>query len=461
MQASPSSPAHSGRIFSITLVATLGGLLFGYDTAVISGAIGNLKIFFGLSDAQQGWAASSALVGCILGALMASEASRRLGRRSSMQVAAWLFLISALGTALPWDFTSFIFFRIVGGVGVGMASMVSPMYIAEMAPAERRGQLVSYNQFAIVVGILLVYFVNYFIARQGDATWNMHTGWRWMFGSEALPAILFAVLLWRVPRSPRWLMLRGQEAEARQVLARLYPATEIERLVAEIRASLHTHQPSWRDLGEKGIPRLLWIGILLSVFQQVTGINVFMYYAPEIFKGFGSGTDTALLQTVLVGSVNMLFTILAIYTVDKWGRKPLQIVGAVGMAVCMGAIGTAAYYQAIGGWLLVFVLGYIASFALSWGPVVWVLLAEIFPNRVRSLAMSLAVAAQWIANFVVSQTFPMLNGNAYLQKNFHGAFPFWLYGSMAGLALIFVWRYVPETKGQSLEELEKKLGATA
>ncbi|HAS42768.1 MAG TPA: D-xylose transporter XylE [Microscillaceae bacterium] len=445
------------KLLFITLVATLGGLLFGYDTAVISGAIGNLKQHFALSDAAMGWAASSALVGCIAGAVLAAFLSSSLGRKKSLLLAAVLFLISAIGTAFPANFTQFILFRIIGGIGVGLASMLSPMYIAEIAPAHKRGQLVSYNQFAIIFGMLLVYFVNYFIALQGNTTWNIATGWRWMFLSEAIPAGLFLLMLLLVPASPRWLMMKGRREEAKQVLLQMNSVDVTQQTLASIEASFQQKQGTWQDLLKPGIRKLLVIGVFLSVFQQVTGINVFLYYAPEIFKSFGSGSNTALLQTILVGAVNLIFTIIAIFTVDKIGRKPLQMIGALGMAFCIGMIGFGAYAQNVGGWLLIFVLGYIASFALSWGPVTWVLLSEIFPNKIRSLALSVAVAAQWISNFAVSQTFPMIDGNPFLKNTFHGAFPFWLYGVMGVLATIFVYRFVPETKGKSLEELEETL----
>lgn len=445
------------KLLFITLVATLGGLLFGYDTAVISGAIGNLKKHFTLSDAAMGWAASSALIGCIVGAVLAAFLSSSLGRKKSLLLAAVLFLISAIGTAFPASFNQFILFRIVGGIGVGLASMLSPMYIAEIAPAHKRGQLVSYNQFAIIFGMLLVYFVNYSIALQGNATWNIATGWRWMFLSEAIPAGLFLLMLFFVPSSPRWLMMKGRKAEAKRVLLQMNSAEVTQQTLESIASSFQQKQGTWQDLLRPNMRKLLVIGIFLSVFQQVTGINVFLYYAPEIFKSFGSGTNVALLQTILVGAVNLVFTIIAIFTVDKIGRKPLQMIGALGMAICIAMIGLGAYTQNVGSWLLIFVLGYIASFALSWGPVTWVLLSEIFPNKIRSLALSVAVAAQWISNFVVSQTFPMMDGNAYLKNVFHGAFPFWLYSIMGILAAIFVYRLVPETKGKSLEELEVTL----
>ncbi|WP_114778516.1 D-xylose transporter XylE [Botryobacter ruber] len=444
-------------IAGITLVATLGGLLFGYDTAVISGAIGALRTYFNLTAAETGWAASSALVGCVLGAAVAGWIADKYGRKPGLLLAAVLFTISAIGSAIPETFTEFIIYRIVGGVGVGIASMLSPMYIAEIAPAHLRGRLVSFNQFAIIFGMLVVYFVNYGIALQGDSTWMENTGWRWMFGSETIPAVLFCLLMLLVPRSPRWLAMVGQENKAFQVLAKITGPANAEQALTEIKASLHQDKKQEKvKLVGQGFGLVVFIGIMLSVFQQVTGINVFLYYAPEIFSQLGGGsTDTSLLQTIVVGAVNLIFTVVAILTVDRIGRKPLMMIGALGMGVCISAIGFAAYLQSTDVWLLVFVLGYIASFALSLGPVVWVLLSEIFPNQIRGKAMALAVAAQWISNFAVSQTFPMMMDNPFLLDNFHGGFPFWFYGAMCAVTILFVWKYVPETKGKKLEEMEQ------
>lgn len=444
-------------IISITLAATLGGLLFGYDTAVISGAIGSLRSYFELSAAETGWAASSALVGCIAGAAMAGWIADRFGRKPGLLTAALLFTISAIGSAIPESFTVFIIFRIVGGVGVGIASMLSPMYIAEIAPAHLRGRLVSLNQFAIVFGMLVVYFVNYGIALQGDATWNVQTGWRWMFGSETIPAALFLLLMAFAPRSPRWLMLVGKEEQAYSVLAKIMNGEYAKRALAEIKDSLHLDlsKPKVKLFGQ-GFGWVVFIGIMLSVFQQITGINVILYYAPEIFSQLGGGTaDTALLQTIVVGAVNLIFTIVAILTVDRLGRKPLMIFGSLGMGICITAVGITAYLQITDAWILIFMLGYIASFALSLGPVVWVLLSEIFPNSIRGKAMAIAVAAQWISNFAVSQTFPMMMDSPFLMNNFHGGFPFWVYGAMCVVTIVFVWKFVPETKGKRLEEMEQ------
>jgi MFS transporter, SP family, xylose:H+ symportor len=436
-------------------VATLGGFLFGYDTAVIAGAIGFLQQHFDLTPAMKGWAASSALLGCVVGVTFAGRFSDRTGRRRALILAAFLFLVSAIGTAFPKTFELFVIFRMLGGVGVGIASMASPMYIAEISPARFRGRLVSVNQFAIVTGMLVIYFVNYYIAGQGNETWNITTGWRWMFGSEAIPAALFLGLLFFVPESPRWLVEAGQREAATRILARVDGAASAQTELAAIEASLAREKGSLAQLLEPGFRVALAIGIGLAVLQQVTGINVFLYYGPEIFKQLGTTSDVALLQTVVVGAVNLLFTVGAIWTVDRWGRRPLMILGAAGMGLCLVSMGLAAQFGVVAVWVLVFMLGYIACFALSVGPVTWVLLSEIFPTRVRGRALGLATFCLWTANFVVSQTFPMLDENRWLVDRFHHGFPFYLDAAFCAALVILVWRCVPETKGRSLEQIEE------
>lgn len=439
---------NSSYIFSITLVATLGGLLFGYDTAVISGTVESLNTVFvapqNLSESAAnsllGFCVASALIGCIIGGALGGYCSNRFGRRDSLKIAAVLFFISGVGSAWPeLGFTSinpdntvpvylagyvpeFVIYRIIGGIGVGLASMLSPMYIAELAPAHIRGKLVSFNQFAIIFGQLLVYCVNYFIARSGDASWLNTDGWRYMFASEC-------------------------------ILRKIMGNTLATQAVQEIKHSL--------DHGRKTGGRLLMfgvgvivIGVMLSIFQQFVGINVVLYYAPEVFKTLGASTDIALLQTIIVGVINLTFTVLAIMTVDKFGRKPLQIIGALGMAIGMFSLGTAFYTQAPGIVALLSMLFYVAAFAMSWGPVCWVLLSEIFPNAIRGKALAIAVAAQWLANYFVSWTFPMMDKNSWLVAHFHNGFSYWIYGCMGVLAALFMWKFVPETKGKTLEELE-------
>jgi SP family xylose:H+ symportor-like MFS transporter len=328
--------------------------------------------------------------------------------------------------------------------------MLSPMYIAEIAPPEIRGKLVSWNQFAIIFGMLIVYFVNYFISLQGDDVWLSAMGWRFMLGSETLPALVFLVLLFFVPETPRYLVMRNQEKEALNLLGKLGLGEKSGMVLDEIKESLKIKDAPWLSYG--GL--LILIGILLSVFQQFVGINVVLYYAPEIFRNMGSKTDVSLLQTIIVGAVNLSFTLVAIFTVDRFGRKPLQIIGAIGMAISMFGIGFSFYLEKVGMGSLLFMLAYTASFAVSWGPVTWVLLSEIFPNKIRG-AMSIAVAAQWVANLVISWTFPMMNDNSWLTGLFHHGFAFWIYGIMGILAAMFVWKLVPETKEQTLEEIEK------
>jgi SP family xylose:H+ symportor-like MFS transporter len=502
-------------VLGITLVATIGGLLFGYDTAVISGTVESLRRFFiepcGLpadqANALEGFVVSSALIGCIIGASFAGWISQRYGRRRTLIYAAVLFLLSAVGSAWPELFVGmpgsgdhtfrnlFVVYRIIGGIGVGLASMVSPMYIAEVAPPARRGNLVSWNQFAIIFGMLIVYFVNYSIAMQGDAQWLHTIGWRWMFASEILPASLFLILLFFVPETPRYLAMRGNYEAAEAILERLAGKKEAEKEIVAIRESLHEKAPSLRSyytfmvtwfalflglyaflkwMGNTNsleialissflvslvLPvrsygvRIILAGMLLSAFQQLVGINVVLYYAPEIFKTMGAATDAALLQQIVVGAVNLSFTVLAILTVDRFGRRPLMIIGALVMSVSMIVLGMTFYSHSVGIGSLACMLLYTAGFAMSWGPVCWVLLAEIFPNSVRSVVMSIAVAAQWITNFLVSWTFPMLDKNGYLIETFNHGMAYWLYGLMGILAALFIWKFIPETKGKTLEEM--------
>ncbi|MEO1012727.1 MAG: D-xylose transporter XylE [Bacteroidota bacterium] len=462
---------NSGYLTKLTLVATLGGLLFGYDTAVISGTVGALESFFILpfnlgetaANSRLGLVVSSALIGCVIGGLSGGIISKGLGRKKGLILAAILFLISAIGSAMPELFVRtigegdhtfiyhFVFYRIIGGIGVGLASMLSPLYIAEIAPAQTRGKLVSMNQFAIIFGMLVVYFVNYFIAKQGDDSWLNSTGWRWMFASETIPALLFLLLLFIVPDTPRSLMLRSKEPKALDVLTKINGEKHANLILKEIKGSLVSRSGK---LFSFGIGVIL-VGLMLSVFQQFVGINVVLYYAPEIFKTMGSGTDVALMQTIIVGAVNLAFTILAIMTVDRFGRKPLMIIGALGMAMAMFALGTAFFTQSVGLFALICMLLYVACFAMSWGPVTWVLLSEIFPNKIRGKAMAVAVAAQWISNYLVSWTFPMMDKNTFLLEKFNHGFSYWIYGLMAVLATLLVWKFVPETKGKTLEEMER------
>ena len=443
-------------VVCVTLVAALGGLLFGYDTAVISGAIGFLQSHFQLSPAMKGWTASSALVGCVIGVLMAGYMSDKFGRKKTLIISAILFLVSAFGTAVPKSLITFILFRIIGGVGVGAASMTSPMYIAEISPARIRGRMVSLNQFAIISGMLIVYFVNYFIEGVGDLQWNVATGWRWMFGSESVPAVILLISLLFVPESPRWLFENGQREKAFDILSKIDGADNARREIQEIENTLQMERGTFMELFQKTFRPVLFLGVFLAVFQQITGINVFLYYAPEIFKAVaGSSMNAALLQTIIIGATNLIFTVVAIWTVDKIGRKPLMVFGSLGMGLSLAALGFGAYLNQVGFWLLFFMVAYIASFALSVGPVVWVILSEIFPTKIRGRALGLATFCLWTANFIVSQTFPMMDENRWLIEKFNHGFPFWLYGFFCLILAIVVVFKLPETKGKTLEEIER------
>jgi SP family xylose:H+ symportor-like MFS transporter len=461
-------------VTGLTFVATLGGLLFGYDTAVISGAVSSIDANFidpqHLSETMRsslsGWTVSSALFGCIIGAIVAGWVSNAIGRKGGMLVAGVLFLISAAGSAYP-EFglgpiggmgpkalTPFILYRILCGVGVGIASMLSPLYIAEIAPSQIRGRLVSFNQLSIVLGMLLVYFVNWAIASQGDDAWIKSTGWRLMLVSEAVPAVLFLGLLLLVPDTPRWFVMKGRSDKALSVLESLVDEAEARLTIKEIEASLvvpaHSTGTNLFAFGSL----VVVAGIMLSVFQQFVGINAVLYYAPLMFKNLGASTDSALWQTVIVGLANVIFTVVAILTVDRIGRKPLLIVGGLVMGVSMVTLGFQFQANAVGTGPLIAAIAYIAGFALSWGPVTWVLLSEMFPNSIKNRALAIAVAAQWIANLFVSWSFKVLIGNSALNAMFNHGFPYWIYGVMSFLAAAFVYFYVPETKRRTLEEIQ-------
>ena len=468
------SPRNPSLVNKLTFIATLGGLLFGYDTAVISGAVGAIDANFidplNLSETARsslsGWTISSALLGCVIGAGIAGWLSTRLGRKGGLLVAAFLFLISALGSAIPeiglgpiggmgpnalWPF---IGYRILCGIGVGIASMLSPLYIAEIAPADIRGRLVAFNQLAIVLGMLIVYFVNWAIASAGDDAWVNAIGWRLMLGSEAVPALLFMSLLLLVPDTPRWLVMKGRVEEARLVLHRITHEEEARITIEAIQISLTSTRGS-TNVGLFAFGSLvIFVGIALSAFQQLVGINAVLYYAPLMFKNMGAATDTALLQTIIVGLANVVFTVIAISTVDRFGRKPLLIIGGLVMAVSMLSLGFLFQAQSLGVPALVAVVAYIAGFALSWGPVTWVLLSEIFPNSIKDKALAIAVAAQWITNLLVSWTFKILDENSWLNSFSHHGFAYWFYGAMSLFAAFFVYRWVPETKRHRLEDIQ-------
>ena len=451
-------------LIPICLVATLGGLLFGYDTGVISGAIELLTARFHLDVVMKGWASGCVLIGCATGVLLVGPVSDRFGRKRALLLAAALFLVSAVGTSLPRDIWTFILFRFLGGVGIGIASMSTPMYIAEIAPAHLRGRLVSVNQIAIVGGIVLVYFVNYFIARCGDQAWNEAAGWRWMFASGILPSLAFGVLLFGIPESPRWLVERQRAGEAKAILAKVAGEDHAASELDSIREALAAASGTWSELFSRALRRPLAVGILLAILQQVTGINVFLYFGTTIFKNLSAstGVDAGMLQQIIVGGASALSTVVAIATVDKWGRKPLMYFGAGGMGLSLLGMGlmaqTLADPGAVSRWMLLFIILYVVCFGLSLGPVTWVILSEIYPTAVRGRALGLATFFLWMADYIVTQTFPILDAkDSWFVRHFNHAFPFYVYGAFC-VALIVVLRgLVPETKGRSLEEIERSL----
>nr|WP_315030367.1 sugar porter family MFS transporter [uncultured Chryseobacterium sp.] len=445
-----SSPSQSTLIYKSTLVASVGGLLFGYDTAVISGAIGFMKNYYQLSDVMTGWVASCALLGCIVGAMYSGKLSDYAGRKKVLMLSALLFSISSLGTAAAPQLWFFIIFRIIGGMGIGIASMLSPMYISEMAPAAIRGRLISIFQLGIVTGILVIYFVNAYIAGIHNEAWNVSTGWRWMFGSGIIPSIIFILLLFTVPESPRWLAAQGRNSEALDILNHINGADKAQQELQAINASLKDDSPfSLSEMKKPSLKKSLGIGILLAVFSQITGINAIMYYAPEIFKSTGVGSDSAFMQTILVGIINVVFTLIAIKYVDHWGRKKLLLLGITGMIVCLFITGLVFYKQQQGYLVLLAILGYIACFAMSLGPLTFVVIAEIFPTKARAAAMSVSTFFLWLSVFLVSQTFPILIGSV------GSAYTFWGYMIISVFTLVFIWKMIPETKGKTLEEIEK------
>ena len=451
-------------LYFIVFISALGGLLFGYDWVVIGGAKPFYEKFFGIADIPvlQGWAMSSALIGCLLGAIISGLISDKLGRKRLLILSAFLFIISAYGTGATDDFNLFIFFRIFGGFGIGLASNLSPMYIAEISPGNIRGKLVSINQFTIVIGILLAQLVNWQIAEpvpldstNADilASWNGQMGWRWMFWAELIPASLFMIFMFIVPESPRWLAKNGYPEKVKLILARVGGEEYAENEFNNIHESLkdETEKVNFRYLLNPKMKKVLIIGIVLAAFQQWCGINVIFNYAEEVFSAAGYGVSEILFNIVITGSVNLVFTLVAIYTVDKWGRRALMLMGSGGLSGIYLLMG-AAYFFEISGWpLLLLVIIAIACYSMSLAPVTWVLLSEIFPNRIRGAAMAVSTVSLWLASFLLTYTFPILN------DTLNASGTFWLYGAISFAGFIFIRNMLTETKGKSLEAIEKEI----
>ncbi|WP_272023023.1 sugar porter family MFS transporter [Olleya namhaensis] len=446
----------------IAAVSALGGLLFGYDTGVINGAQFYLTEHFNLSAALKGWVVGSALLGCFVGAIIAGPLSIKIGRKWSLIISALLFTLSAYGSGLPEMFpqsvSMLVFFRILGGLGIGVASMNAPMYIAEIAPSNIRGRMVTYYQLAIVIGFFVVFLATYYIGNNLTQTENIAFGWRRMFWSELIPSGLFLVLLFFVPKSPRWLALKGKDDEALVVLEKINEADIASKELLQIKQSLNQVDAGVKvSYFSKAILAIIAIGTVLSMLQQFTGINAVMYYGADIFeKALGFGKEDVLAQQILLAFVNLVFTFVAMFTVDKFGRKPLLYIGSIGMIVGFLLLGVTLQQESVGMLSLIGVLIFIASFALSMGPVVWVLLSEMFPNKIRSVAMSVAVAAQWAANYVVSQSFPMVMGSETNNSApWNGSLPYFIFIAFILVIVYVTYKFIPETKGKTLEEIEQ------
>ncbi|WP_420574643.1 sugar porter family MFS transporter [Kordia sp.] len=445
----------------ITTISALGGLLFGYDTGVINGAQFYLSKYFELDATLKGWVVGSALLGCFIGAIVAGPISINIGRKRSLIISAILFSVSAWGSGLPEvvpeTVTMLVIFRIIGGLGIGIASMNAPMYIAEIAPSKIRGKMVTYYQLAIVVGFFVVFLATYFIGNNLSEAENIQFGWRRMFWSELIPSLLFLALLFLVPKSPRWLAIKGEEEQALHILNKIHGEKQAKHEIEEIKASLKKDETKENvNYFSKAILAIIFIGTALSILQQFTGINAVLYYGADIFeKALGFGKEDVLAQQILLALVNLVFTFVAMFTIDKYGRKPLLYVGSIGMIVGFLLLGISLQLEAVGLISLIGVLIFIGSFALSMGPVVWVILSEMFPNKIRSVAMSVAVAAQWAANYLVSQTFPIVMESEVNNNTFwNGSIPYFIFIGFILIIIFLTYKFIPETKGKSLEEIE-------
>jgi sugar porter (SP) family MFS transporter len=452
-----------GYVWTICVVAALGGLLFGWDWVVIGGAKPFFERYFELtSEAVKGWANSCALIGCLFGALLAGALSDRFGRKRLLMLSACLFVVTSIGNGLATNFSVFVAWRMLGGVAIGLASNLSPMYIAEVAPAGVRGRLVAINQLTIVIGILLAQYINWFLVRhlpQGATdefirnSWFGQQGWRWMFGLTALPALLFFAGMVLVPESPRWLAKKGKNDRARAILSRIGGDAYANGAIADIQSTLvnEVGTVNYRDLLDPRMRKVLMLGVVLAVLQQWCGINVIFNYAEEIFKAAGYDISSVLKNIAWTGSVNLAFTFVALGLVDRRGRRPLMLFGFAGLAAIYVVMG-ACYFLGVQGLpMLLLVLSAIACYSMSLAPVTWVVISEIFPNRIRGAAMAVAVASLWVACFILTYTFPLLNATL------GPAGTFLLYAAVCLFGLVYVFLKLPETKGKTLEEIEREL----
>lgn len=442
------NPSRHALLFA-TSVAAMGGFLFGYDTAVINGANELLEDYFQLTSTQLGTATASAIIGCVPGAAIAGYLSDKYGRKRVLYLTAILFGLSAILSALPYTLNQFLMARFIGGVGIGICSMVCPVYIAECAPAEKRGRLGTLFQFGIMFGIFVTLFINLFIQGMGDADWNTNLGWRWMLGAEVIPAIAFLGLIAVSPESPRWLVMQGRVDEARRILSRWLDVVKTEYELKSITDTMQQESGRFSELFEKRFRKPLIAALGLMIIQQFCGINAIIYYSTRIFASAGAGMGDAFMSTVIVGFVNMIFTLVAIGFVDKAGRRPLLIIGLAGQFLALSTVAIMFGNGTESGILLIAVLVFIASFAMSIGPIGWLFASEVFPGRIRGRAMSLASFTIWVSTFIVAQTFPMLNDGIGASNTF------WIYAGVSLFGLFFVMFLVPETKGKTLEQIEQ------
>lgn len=438
---------NTSYILLISIVSALGGLLFGFDTAIISGAINFIKPYFQLDEYSLGWAVSSILIGCVIGAALAGKLCDVWGRKKTLLLCGFLFAVTGIGTAMAHSLAVFVFFRIAGGLAVGTAAMAAPMYIAEAVPGALRGRMVSLYQLAIVLGILMAYLSNYLLADAGE------NNWRWMFASQVIPSVLFFAFMFLVPESPRWLMKKEREKEAGVILTKVGGEEYSYQELAAIKESFHhDHKEKLSDLWLPSYRPILWMGIIIAVFQQITGINAILYYAPEILKKTGVNNENALLQTIGIGVIMFMFTLVSIWMVDKAGRKILLLIGCAIMGLSLVGVAACFHFQYFENYLvLLFLMFYIAGFSASLGSVTWVILSEIFPNRIRGLALSVSTLLLWIADFAASFSFPVLNEKLGVEKTLL------IFSVLCAIYCFYIKRNIPETKGKTLEELEKML----
>ncbi|RQW63170.1 sugar porter family MFS transporter [Vibrio viridaestus] len=445
-------------VMYICLVAALGGLLFGFDSSVISGAIEPLSEYYQLTPASEGWAVSNVIIGCVVGCFSAGKIADKYGRKKTLVVTALLFIVSAVGSALATHFSAFVIFRMIGGLGIGIASVISPVYIAEVAPKDFRGRAMTMNMICCVGGQVLVLLTNYLIAKGATNEWLVSEGWRWMLGSAFIPCILFLVFVGLIPESPRWSVMAGNDAGALKTLTRISGAEHARQVLAEIKESLHQDRQSAQQVESVKFNRktmiFLVIGIGLAVFNQLTGINVIQYFGPSLLMNVTDTVQQAMYMTIFLAGLQFVGVCVGMFLIDSLGRKVLLLWGSIGSAVCLLATFITFYYGVKGFTSVIGLFGFEFIFGITWGQIVWTVIGEIFPNRLRAVGMGVSIATMWIANFVISQTFPMMNQSTWLTDKFHGGFPLLLFAVCCLVSWWFVKVFVPETKGIQLEKME-------